>query len=121
MLDSIDKFIKNNNKENFDKLKNNYNLYNERFVKIKSNVSKEEQKIIDDFIKNKYNENFYILRLGEIENYLGIGNSNKALGFKKVISFLSDSDVYEDFKKINSFQELKSIIENINSKIIGSE
>lgn len=121
LLDSIDKFIKNNNKENFDKLKNNYNLYNERFVKIKSNISKEEQKIIDDFIKHKYNENFYILRLGEIENYLGTGNSNKALGFKKVISFLSDSDVYEDFKKMSSFQELKSIIENINSKIIGSE
>ncbi|EKC44491.1 protein containing RecF/RecN/SMC protein, partial [human gut metagenome] len=48
LLDSIDKFIKNNNKENFDKLKNNYNLYNERFVKIKSNVSKgRNKKIID--------------------------------------------------------------------------
>lgn len=121
LLDSIDKFIKNNNKENFDKLKYNYYLYNERFVKIKSNISKKGQKIIDDFITNKYNENFYILRLGEIENYLGTGNSNKALGFKKVISFLNDSDVYEDFKKMKCFQELKSIIENINSKIIGSD
>lgn len=121
LLDSIDKFIKNNNNENFDTLKNNYDLYNERFAKIKSNISKKGQKTIDDFITNKYNENFYILRLGEIENYLRTGNSNKALGFKKVISFLNDSDLYEDFKKMKCFQELKSIIENINSKIIGSD
>ena len=119
LLDSIDKFIKDNNKENFENLENNYNLYNKRFVKDKSNISDEEQKIIDDFITNKYNENFYILRVGEIENYLGTGNSDKASGFKKVISFLNDNELYENFKKTSHFQELKLIIENINSKIIG--
>ena len=121
LLDSIDKFIKNNNEENYNKLKNNYNLYNERFVKIKPNISTEEKKIIDDFIKNKYNENFYILKLGEIENYLGTGNTDKSVGFKKVISFLNNNDMYDKFKKTIGFQELKAIIENINSKICGSE
>ncbi len=121
LLDSIDKFINDNNEDNFEKLKNNYNLYNERFVKIKANISLEERKVLDDFIKNKYNENFYILRLGEIENYLATGNSNKASGFKKVISFLNDDKAYGNFKQTSVFHELKSIIENINSKIIGSE
>ena len=117
LLDSIDKFIEDNNENNFEKLKNNYNLYNQRFVKVKSNISIEEQKIIEDFIEDKYNENFYILKLGEIENYLGTGNTNKSLGFKKVISFLNDNDAYEKFKKMDCFQELKSIIKNIDSKI----
>lgn len=121
LLDSIDKFIENNNEENFVIFKNNYNLYNEKFVKVKSNISIEEHKIINDFIKSKYNDNFYILRLGEIENYLATGNSNKAVGFKKVISFLNDNEAYEDFKKMSHFQELKSIIENINLKICGGE
>lgn len=117
LLDSIDKFIKDNDEENFSKLKNNYNLYNKRFVKIKSNISIEKQKKIDDFIKDKYNENFYVLRFGEIENYLETGSSNKSLGFKRVIAFLNDNKTYEDFKKTSGFQELKSIIENINEKI----
>lgn len=121
LLDSVDKFIKDNNEENYNNLKNNYSLYNEKFVKIKSNISVEEQKIIDDFIKNKYNENFYILRSGEIENYLGTGNTNKSVGFKKVISFLNNNDMYDEFKTTSGFQELKAIIENINLKICGSE
>ncbi len=121
LLDSIDKFIKDNNEKNYNKLKNNYNLYNERFVKINPNISTGEQKIIDDFIKNKYDENFYILRLGEIENYLGTGNTDKSVGFNKVISFLSNNDMYDKFRKTTEFEELKVIIENINSKICGSK
>lgn len=121
LLDSIQKFIEDKNDKNYLILKNNYYLYNERFVKLKSNISIEEKKIIEQFIKNKYDENFYILKLGEIENYLGTGNSNKTLGFKKVISLLNDNSEYEKFKTTIEFQELKSIIENINVKICGSE
>lgn len=121
LLDSIQKFIEDKNDKNYLILQNNYYLYNERFVKLKSNISIEEKKIIEQFIKNKYDENFYILKLGEIENYLGTGNSNKTLGFKKVISLLNDNSEYEKFKTTIEFQELKSIIENINVKICGSE
>ena len=38
-----------------------------------------------------------------------------------MISFLSDKEAYANFKQMSNFQELKSIRENINSKIIGSE
>ena len=53
----------------------------------------------------------------EIENYLGTGTTNKTIGFKKVISFLNDIDMYNEFKNSEDFKELKFIIHNINSKI----
>lgn len=117
LLCSIKEFINNNSQINLENLKTNYILYNERFVKVKSNLTKEEQKSIIDFITRKYDENIYILKNGEIENYLGTGTTNKTIGFKKVISFLNDIDMYNEFKNSEDFKELKFIIHNINSKI----
>ena len=53
----------------------------------------------------------------EIENYLGTGITNKTIGFKKVISFLNNIDMYNEFKNSVDFEKLKFIIHNINSKI----
>lgn len=117
LLDSIEAFINDNSGTNLENLKTNYILYNERFVKIRPNITKEEQKTINDFITKKYDENVYILRKGEIENYLGTGNTDKSVGFKKVISFLNEVDIYNVFRNSDDFQELKFIIQNINSKI----
>ena len=117
LLCSIETFINDNSEINLESLKSNYILYNERFVKIRPNITEEEQKKINDFITKKYDDNVYILRKGEIENYLGTGNTNKSVGFKKVISFLNDIDIYNEFRSKDDFEELKFIIQNINSKI----
>lgn len=117
LLYSIENFINNNSETTLENLKLNYILYNERFVKIRPNITEEEQKTINDFITKKYEENVYILKKGEIENYLGTGNTNKSVGFKKVISFLNDIDIYNEFRSKDDFEELEFIIKDINSKI----
>lgn len=117
LLDSIKNVIDSTNSESIKELKTNYELYNERFKTIKLNISQEEQKKIDRFIDKKYKENFYILKQGEIEDYLGTGNSKKTTAFKKVISFLNEENEYDIFRKSDYFDELKFIIEDINSKI----
>lgn len=118
LLNSIKLIINNFNEENLEILKENYNLYNERFAKVDNKLSEKDKETINNFIKNKYKENFYILTDGEIENYLGTGNTNKPLGFKKVISILNDDLEYEKFKASSGFEELFFIINDINNKIL---
>lgn len=117
LLNSIETFIKNNNMTNFEILKMNFLLYNEKFKKNSPNITSDEQKRINDFITEKYDENVYILKQGEIEDYLGTGTRNKSVGFNKVISFLNDDTEYNKFRNSANFEELKSIIEDINKKI----
>lgn len=117
LLNALENYVNDDNDVNLEKVKENYYLYNQRFVKVKMNISEEEQQLITDFIHNKYNDNVYILQRGEIENYLGTGNTNKSLGFKKVILFLNDCHEYNEFKMSKSFEELKFIMYDINSKI----
>lgn len=119
LLKSIEKIVNDNNDKNFENLKMNYHLYNDRFVKIKPNISDENQQKIIDFIKEKYNDNIYILRKGEIEDYLGTGTSSKTVGFNRVISFLNDEAKYKEFIASEDFKELKYIINDIGSKIEG--
>lgn len=117
LLHSIDNFIKDNSEVNLKYLKENYILYNEKFVKNKSDIPVDEKNKINDFITKKYDENIYILRKGEIEDYLGTGKASKTAGFKKVISFLNDVEIYNEFRSKDDFEELKFIIQNINLKI----
>ena len=88
------------------------------YLKNKKDITQEEMKKISNFIEKKYQENFYILKKGEIENYLGTGNANKTLGFKKVITLLNDATEYKEFKSSDGFEELKFIISDINKKIM---
>ncbi len=114
LLNSIALLLNENNLENYDNLKENFDLYNEKYRKEKSNLSVDEKNKILDFIKTKYLENFYILRRGEIENYLNVGNNNKSLGFKKVISLINDEEKYNKFKESDGYDELKNIVNKIN-------
>ena len=118
LLKSIDLCISDFNETNFEILKTNFELYNNRFLKNKKDITQEEMKKISNFIEKKYQENFYILKKGEIENYLGTGNTNKTLGFKKVITLLNDATEYKEFKSSDGFEELKFIISDINKKIM---
>lgn len=116
LLKSIDILLNENNSENFEKLKINYQLYNSRFTKLRP--SEEALNEIEQYIESKYQENIYILKKGEIEDYLGTGTSNKAIGFKKVISLINDKKEFEEFSKTDEYQELKKIIVDISSKIV---
>lgn len=115
LLKSIDILLNENNSENFEKLKINYQLYNSRFTKL--SPSEEALNEIEQYIESKYQENIYILKNGEIEDYLGTGTSNKAIGFKKVISLINDKKEFEEFSKTDEYQELKNIIVDISSKL----
>lgn len=118
LLKSIEEYLNDNSQINLINLKVNYNLYNERFKKIKKSLTTEERNEINKFIETKYEEGIYILKSGEIEQYLHTGSKNKAVGFKKVISFITDEEEYNKFKEYEEYNELKEIISNINSKII---
>lgn len=115
LLKSIDILLNENSSENFEKLKISYQLYNSRFTKL--SPSEEALNEIEQYIESKYQENIYILKNGEIEDYLGTGTSNKAIGFKKVISLINDKKEFEEFSKTDEYQELKNIIVDISSKI----
>lgn len=117
LLKALGQYIRNQNETNLDFLIENYNLYNERFIKTKADISEDEKKQIYDFIEKKYNENIYILKEGEIEDYLQTGNRNKSVGFRKVISFLEDSEQYNNFKESKHFKELRYIIYDIHEKL----
>lgn len=121
LLKSIHIYINNPVECNFSTLKTNFELYNNHFLKNKKDITKEEMIKIDKLIDEKYKDNFYILKKGEIENYLGTGSTNKTLGFKKVITLLNDADEYEKFKKLKDFEELKFIVDDINKKIMREE
>lgn len=120
LLHAIDELVNDNNYDNYKKLVLNYSLYNQKFKDIRNNLTNEEKIELNNFINNKYDENIYILKQGEIENYLGTGNTNKALGFKKVISIINDENEYEDFKSSLSFAELQNIIKDIKRKLGGN-
>lgn len=115
LIKSISELLANNNSKNFDNLRQNFSLYNEKILKEKDNLNEEEKDRIHKYIEKKYLENFYILKRGEIENYLNVGNNNKSLGFKKVISLINNDKEYKQFIETIGYEELKEIINKIGN------
>lgn len=119
LLVSINNHLEVNSEETFKELKVNYDLYNERFLKKKPELTDKEQNEIKKYIVNEYENNNYFLMKGEIEDYLGAGKSksNKARCFELVIDINNNDTKYEEFKSRDGFHELKAIIEDIANKI----
>lgn len=117
LLKAIDNYLNDRSNVNYDDLKNNYYKYKEKYVKFKDDITKEEREKINNYIDNLYNENKYILKNGELEDYLEVGKSQKQNGFDKVIKLASNNNEYLKFTKTKCFNELKNIVEQINKKI----
>ena len=119
LLSAINKHLEVNSEETFKALKENYDSYNKRFLKAGPNLTEDGSKTIEEFITKEYDNKKYILRKGEIEDYLRTGKSkaSKARCFEMVIDINNDDDKYLEFKSSDGFDELKNIIEDIANKI----
>lgn len=121
LLSAISNIIECNNTTTFEQLKQNFLLYNEKFLEKRKNLSDEDNLTIDNAIKEKYLKKIYILKKGEIENYLNVGSRNKTLGFNKVISLINDDEEFEQFTATSEYEELKFIVNEIHKNYKESE
>ena len=119
----LEKLEKMNEREtqNCKEIMQYYQEFKENVVNLISNLSEQDKNEINNFIETKYNENIYILKKGEIEDYLGVGKNNKVLGFEKTIKINTDKEEYKLFKKTEMFKELNFIIQDIAQKIRKNE
>ncbi len=118
LLKAISNYINIHNKRNFKILKDSYAEYEVRFLKKKECLTLEEENSIKKFIEKQYDNNFYILSKGELEDYLDNEIKNKAKNFERIIEIVTDENEYNKFKKNEGFKEIRDILNNINNKII---
>lgn len=117
-LQSTETFLSNpRNEDNLVLLNENYNLCRQYFLKNKKKLSLNEECEIVKFIEEKYLNNFYILKNGEIEDYLESGTHNKAVNFENVIEIVTQNENYQKFTMTKGFTELKEIIHDIHKKL----
>lgn len=114
-LKSLELFCKKTECDGTDELRNSYRVFRGFFEKIKKEreLDENERKEIYDFIEKKYSDNIYILKKGEIENYLDKGSpGNKELAFKRAVEISEDGTEYQRYKTDRSaeFAELKNIL-----------
>ncbi len=118
LLNEIENIVNGIEKDN-KKLIDSYMEYKKNVLKKSTNLSKEDEDIINNFINSKYTENIYILKKGEIEDYLKVGKKNKALGFDKAIKVASDENEYRNIVLEDDFKELIFIIKDIANKLMN--
>ena len=97
------------NNEDIESLKNLYQYIKSRKRKIKDDLTSEESILIKEFLSQKESQDIFILRNGEIEDYLPDGHKT----LEKLISLLKDKD-YLNFVVAQNYskqrQELTKII-----------
>ncbi|MEH2347554.1 MAG: AAA family ATPase [Nostoc sp.] len=97
------------NNGDIESLKNLYQYIKSRKRKIKDNLTSEESILIEEFLSQKESQDIFILRNGEIEDYLPDGNKT----LEKLIGLLKDKD-YLNFIVAQNYskqrQELTKII-----------
>lgn len=107
--------------QNNEKVMHCYQEFKENVLNLKPDLSEQDKNEIKEFIESKYNDSIYILKNGEIEDYLGVGKNNKPLGFEKTIKINTDKYEYDLFKETENFKELNFIIQDIAKKIKNNE
>ena len=116
LLDSLKTYFESKTKENEKDLEKKYELFDMYFSDPKGVLSADEEKQLNEYIESLYNINIYLLKLGEIEDYLKTGNS-KGKDFEKVIDIYNDIDEYKKYIESGYACELIDILKNINEKI----
>jgi predicted ATP-dependent endonuclease of OLD family len=100
VLDKIIIKIENKN-ELIDKdihdIKELYNYIKNRNISLKENITDEDEKKIESCIENKYQDNIFILKEGEIENYFERGHFDIKKAIEVAQSIKSAEDIPEEF------------------------
>jgi predicted ATP-dependent endonuclease of OLD family len=101
---------------NMDELKQLWEYIKSFRRNIKPELTKEEEKLLRTFINEKIEDNIFILRRGDIEDYLPEGYKSKDLD--NVIKLL-DTEAYDEWKhnEDSYFSELHNIIKIILKKV----
>lgn len=104
------------NSENLEDLKKLYEYIKSRKRKLKDNLTHDESTLINDFLNQKEADNIFILREGEIENYLPKGDKS----LEGLIGLLRDNNYFKyllDNEYCEQRQELTKIIFSILSEL----
>ena len=81
-------------------IKELYNYIKNRNISLKENITSEDRKKIESYIENKYKDNIYILKNGEIEDYFGGGHFDIKKAIEVGQSIKSQDDIQEEFLTI---------------------
>lgn len=94
--------------EDLTELKELFEYIKNRKIKLKVNLTEDEKTTLQNFIQGKYDEKIYLLREGEIEDYLpdGFKSLEKVIELVKLTNF---SDNF-DSKKLEELNKLISLI-----------
>lgn len=102
--------------ENLQTLKELCEYIKSRKKKLKNNLGTEESRLIEQFVQEKVEENIFILKVGEIEDYLPDGYKK----LEKLIEFLKDED-YLNFILSPSYCERRKELTKIIFSILGTQ
>lgn len=96
--------------ENLEDLKNLWEYIKARQRRLRSDLKKKEQKILDSFISSKYSDKIFILSKGPLEAYLPTGYKSKDM--EKLVGLISLENLL-DVLPADNLKELKTIIDEI--------
>ncbi len=112
--------LSENLEEYREEISNLFEYIKSRNRKIKDSLSLDEENTLNKFIDSKVNERIYILRKGQIEDYLPDGFKT----LEKIIELVEDEVFYTKFLKPNlevSFDERRTELNKIVFDILGIE
>jgi predicted ATP-dependent endonuclease of OLD family len=78
-------------------IKELYNYIKNRHISLKENITGEDKKKIESYIENKYQDNIFILKEGEIEDYFGGGHFDIKKAIEMAQSIKSVENIHEEF------------------------
>ena len=96
VLDKIIIKIENKNElidKDIQDIKELYNYIKNRNISLKENITDEDEKKTESCIENKYQDNIFILKEGEIENYFGRGHFDIKKAIKVAQSIKSAENI----------------------------
>lgn len=101
-LDEIITKIEKNKliKKDIQDIKDLYNYIKNRHISLKENIKVEDEKKIESCIKDKYQDNIFILKKGEIEDYFGEGHFDVKKAIEIAQSIKSEENIPEEFVDI---------------------
>jgi predicted ATP-dependent endonuclease of OLD family len=121
LLKMLERALASGNLEDYrEDISNLFEYIKSRNTKIKDNLSLEEKKVLSKFIDSQTNEKIYILRKGEIEDYLPNGFNT----LQKIVRLVEDEVFHANFLNCSlesNFDERKKELNKIVFDILEIE
>lgn len=108
LLQRLDTAIQNNN---IDDLKLVWAYIKSRQQRLRGDLTEKEQDVLNKFIKDKQQENIYILSLGALEDYLPTGYKSKDMS--KLIELVLQEDLWKLIEQVGK-PELEYFLKKAN-------